>query len=147
MSKKLKQRVPKLNKQQIAQQMRQIEEAKKGKRIVSEILYPILTEHATTIANSERITEIFKVVIMQAMQIPFKDKTIGDLDFSSMLNDEKDDKSKAIFVACVEGFKDIKIADTVKILNEYEGGVNAYLQNELKTREFKSLKLEDLLGE
>lgn len=138
---------PKLSKQQIAQQMKQIEEAKKGKKIVRKILYPILKKHATTIANSERITEIFKVVIMQAMQIPFKDKKVGDLDFTPMLADEKDEKSKAIFEACVNGFKDIKISEAIKILGEYEGGVNAYLQNELKTREFKTLKLEDLLGE
>jgi len=135
-----------MTKEQVAQQMKMKAEAMKGKEIVKNILYPILHEHATSIANSERLTEIFKVIIMQAMQIPFKDKTIGDLDFSPMLDDEKDDKSRLIFTAFVKGFKDIKITDAVKILQEYEGGVNAYLQKELQTREFKSLTLEDLIG-
>jgi len=135
-----------MTKEQVAQQMKMKAEAMKGKEIVKNILYPILHEHATSIANSERLTEIFKVIIMQAMQIPFKDKTIGDLDFSPMLDDEKDDKSRLIFTAFVKGFKDIKITDAVKILQEYEGGVNAYLQKELQTREFKSLSLEDLIG-
>lgn len=137
---------PKLSKEQLAYQMKLRQEAEHGKKIVTEVLYPILHEHATTISNSERMTEIFKVAIMQAMQIPFKDKTIGDLDFSSMMNEEKEDKSRIIFEAFIDGFKDTKITDAVKILQEYEGGVNAYLQKELQTREFKSLTLEDLLG-
>lgn len=142
----MKPKQPKLTKQQIAQQMKMKEEAMKGKQIVQDVLYPILHEHATTISNSERLTEIFKVCIMQAMQIPFKDKTIGDLDFSSMLDEEKDEKSVAIFNAFIDGFKNVKITDAVKILQEYEGGVNAYLQKELQSREFKSLTLDDLIG-
>lgn len=137
---------PKLSKEQIAQQMKAKAEAQKGKQIVQDILYPILHEHATTIANSKRLTEIFKVIIMQAMQIPFKDKTTGDLDFSPMLDEEKDDKSRIIFQAFVDGFKDVKIADAIKILQEYDSGVDAYLQQELQKREFKSLTLEDLIG-
>lgn len=126
--------------------MRQKQEAEKGKAIVKNILFPILWEHATTISNAERITEVFKVVIMQAMQIPFKDKNVGDLDFKSMLDEEKDDKSKEVFNAFVEGFKDVKIADAVKILQEFEGGVNAYFDNESRKREFTTMTLEDLIG-
>lgn len=137
---------PKMTKEQIAQQMKMKEEAAKGKKIVTHVLYPILHEHATTIANSKRLTEIFKVIIMQAMQIPFRDKAVGDLDFSPMLEEEKDQASRIIFQSFVDGFKDVKITDAVKILQEYEGGVDAYLQQELSTREFKSLTLEDLIG-
>lgn len=142
----MKPKQPKPSKEQLAYQIKLRQEAEHGKKIVTEVLYPILYAHATTISNSERMTEIFKVAIMQAMQLPFKDKTVGDLDFSSLLAEEKEDKSKQVFLSFIEGFKDIKITDAVKILQEYEGGVNAYLQNELQTREFKSLTLEDLLG-
>ena len=122
------------------------QEADKGKKIVREVLYPILHEHATTISNAERMAEVFKVIIMQAMQLPFKDKLVGDLDFSTMLADEKEDKSRAIFEAFVKGFKDIPIADAVKVLQELEGGINAYFNNESRVREFKTITLEDLIG-
>lgn len=138
---------PRLSKEQLEQQMKLRAEVEKGKKIVRDVLYPILHEHATTISNAERMTEVFKVVIMQAMQRPFKDKLVGDLDFSADLNDEKDDKSRVVFTAFVEGFKDIPISEAVKILQEFEGGVNAYFQNESRTREFKSLVLSDLIGE
>lgn len=137
---------PKLSKEQLVQQFKLKQEAEKGKSIVRDVLFPILQDHATTIANSERMVEVMKVIIMQAMQIPFKDKNVGDLDFEPLLVEETEEKSKAIFLAFIEGFKDVKINDAVKILNEYEGGVNAYLQNEVQTREFKSLSLEDLIG-
>jgi predicted metal-dependent peptidase len=142
----MKQKTPPKSKEQIAHEMKLKQEAEKGKAIVKDILFPILFEHATTISNAERITEVFKVIIMQAMQMPFKDKTIGDLDFKPMLDEEKDDKSKETFIAFVEGFRDVKIADAVKILQEFEGGVNAYFNNESRKREFKTLTLEDLIG-
>ena len=138
---------PKKSKEQLAHELKVRTEAQKGKKIVSEILFPILHEHATTISNAERMTEIFKTIIMLAMQRPFKDKNVGDLDFSEDLNSEKDDKSKVIFEAFVEGFKDIPIPEAVKILQEFEGGINAYFQNESRTRKFDTLELKDLIGE
>lgn len=142
----MKQKQPKLSKEELIQRAKAIAEAEKGKKIVREVLFPILQEHATTIQNAERLTEIFKVVIMQAMQIPFKDKTVGDLDFESMLADEKEDKSKATFIAFTKGFKDVPIADAVKILQEFSGGISAVVEQEMKKREFKTITLEDLIG-
>lgn len=135
------------SKEQIAQQLKLRSEAEKGKKVVREILYPILHEHATTISNAGRMCEIFKAVMMVAMQRPFKDKNVGDLDFSEDLNNEKDDKSKVIFEAFLEGFKDIPIPEAVKILQEFEGGINAYFQNESRIRKFDTLELKDLIGE
>lgn len=83
---------------------------------------------------------------MQAMQIPFKDKMVGDLDFEPMLAEEKGDKSEEVFRDLIESFKEVKITDAVKILNEYEGGIGAYMQKELQTRLFDTLTLEDLIG-
>lgn len=143
----MKPKQPPKSKEQIAHELRQRQEAEKGKKIVRETLYPILHEHATTIANAEHMTEVFKVIIMQAMQRPFKDKLIGDLDFKEDLDNEKDDKSRVIFEAFVNGFKDIAISDAVKILQEFEGGINAYFQNESRTRKFDTLGLKDLIGE
>jgi hypothetical protein len=137
---------PKLSKAEIAQQMKARQEADRGKSIVRDVLYPILHEHATTISNAERMTEIFKTVIMLAMQRPFKDKTVGDLDFSEDINNEKDDKSRIIFQSFLDGFKGVPIGEAVKILQEFSGGVNAYFDNESRTREFTSLTLEDLIG-
>lgn len=142
----MKPKQPKLSKEQLAQQMKAQQDAQKGKKIVREILFPILSKHATTISNAERMTEIFKTVIMLAMQRPFKDYKVGDLDFSEDINNEKDDKSMEIFKDFIEGFKDTPIPDAVKILNEFEQGINAYFQNESRTREFKTLTLEDLIG-
>lgn len=142
----MKTKQPKLSKVQIAAQLKLKQEAEHGKNLVRDVLFPLLKKYATTIANSERITEVFKVAIMQAMQIPFKDKLVGELDFQPMLDEEKGDKSEEIFRACIEAFKDVKIADAVKILNEYEGGVSTYMQMELQKREFTSLALEDLIG-
>lgn len=142
----MKTKQPKLSKEQIVEQMKRVAEAQKGKKIVSDILYPILQKHATTIQNAERLTEVFKVIIMQAMQRPFQDKNVGDLDFSEDLQNEGDDKSREIFLAFTERFKDTPIADAVKILNEFEGGINAYMQREIRSREFSTMTLEDLIG-
>lgn len=142
----MKTKQPHKSKEQVAHEMKLKAEADKGKAIVRDVLFPILWEHATTISNAERLAEIFKVIIMQAMQMPFKDKNIGDLDFKPMLDEEKDDKSKQTFIAFVEGFKDIKITDAVKILQEFDGGVNAYFSAESHKRDFKTLTLEDLIG-
>lgn len=136
---------PKLTKEQIAQHMKARGEAEKGKKLVREILYPILLEHATTIANAERMTEVFKTVIMLVQQKPFKDKTIGDLDFTDEIAQD-DEKSRPVFESFIEGFKDVPITDAVKILHEFGGGINAYFDNESRTRDFKSLTIEDLIG-
>lgn len=138
---------PRLSKEQVAQQTRQQQEAQKGKKIVRENLFPVLLKHATTIADGERKCEIFKTVIMMAMQRPFKNMTVGELDFKEDLDAEKDDKSLVIFTDFLEAFKGIPIGDAIKILSEFEQGISAYMQNELRVREFKTLTLEDLIGE
>lgn len=141
----MKKAQPKLSKEEIAAHLKAKTEAEKGKAIVRDILYPILHEHATTISNAERMAEIFKTVIMVVQQKPFKDKTIGDLDFTEEL-DQDDEKSRPVFQAFIDGFKNVPIGEAVKILNEFGGGVNAYFDNESRTRDFKTLTLEDLIG-
>lgn len=134
-----------MTKAQVAQQLRQRVEVEKGKKIVREIIFPILQKHATTISNGERMVEVFKTVIMVAQQKPFRDKTIGDLDFSEEIESD-DEKSRPIFEDFVEGFKDVPIGTAVKVLDEFSGAINAYFDHESRVREFKTLTIEDLIG-
>lgn len=141
----MKPKQPKLTKEQLAQGIKAQQEAQKGKKIVREVLFPVLQKHATTISNAERMVEVFKTVIMVVQQKPFKDKTIGDLDFSEEINQD-DDKSRPIFEDLVEAFKDMPIGETIKILNEFGGAIDSYFTRESQTREFSTLTLEDLIG-
>lgn len=138
---------PKLSKAQLAEQARQIQEAQKGKKLVREVLFPVLKKHATSINNAERQTQIFKTVILMNLQKPFKDKKVGELDFSEEIENEKDPESAKIFTAFLKAFADVQIADAIRLLQDFEGGVQAYFQNEARTRKFSSLKVEDLIGE
>lgn len=141
----MKPKQPKLTKEQIAQGLKAQQEAQKGKKIVREVLFPVLQKHATTISNAERMVEVFKTVIMVVQQKPFKDKTIGDLDFTEEINQD-DDKSRPIFEDFVEAFKDMPIGETVKILNEFGGAIDSYFTRESQIRQFNTLTLEDLIG-
>lgn len=141
----MKPKQPKPTKEQLAQILKQKTDAEKGKRLVREVLFPILQKSATTIRNAERQVEIFKTVIMVVQQKPFKDKTVGDLDFTEEIASD-DEKSRPIFEAFVEGFKDVPIGEAVKILNEFSGAIDAYFSHEAAKREFSSLTIEDLIG-
>jgi hypothetical protein len=85
----MKKKRPNKNKEQLSQEMKQIANAQKGRKIVREVLYPVLLKYADTIRQAEMFADIFKVAITVNMQRPFKEKNIGDLDWSAELKEEQ----------------------------------------------------------
>lgn len=133
------------SKQDIRHEMKLIEDAKKGKKIVREVLYPIFVKYADTIRQAELFADIFKVAITVNMQRPFKSKTIGELDWSEELKEEKEGKSHDLLVELLDKFKDVPIPDAIKTLEGFQGGIQAYFEDEKKKRPFKDIKLEELI--
>lgn len=125
--------------------MKQIEDAKKGRKIVREVLYPIFAKRAETIRQAEMFAEIFKIAITVNMQRPFKNKTIGDLDWSQELTEEKEGKSLDLLKDLLKGFKDVPIPDAIKTLEGFEAGIRAYFSLEAQKRPFSDIKLDELV--
>ena len=141
-------KTPKINKskEQLAHEMRLRDETLRQKKVVTEILYPVLHEHSTSIAHAQQSCQVMKVVILQAMQKPFRDKNISELHLDEELTKEKDVKDKAMFEAFANGFKDVKIADVLKVLDGMGGAIDGFVRQKADKEDFKSIKVEDLVN-
>ena len=133
------------SKKQIVQETKLKQDVKRQKAVIKDVLYPIFVKYGKTISMTERFADIFKVAITVNMQRPFKEKTIGDLDWSEELKEEQEGESKQLLTDLIEGFKDVSIPDTMKVLDLFEGGINGVFDLERRTRPFKEIELEKLL--
>lgn len=128
----------------IATEMLQKQTAQRRKKIVSSVLFPILLKHSKSIKQAEQFADIFKVNILMQMQKPYKDKSVGALDFSEDIAKDKGE-GQTLFTELVESFKDISIVDTMAILADFSQGINNFLTNEKNTRQLSDIKLEQLI--
>ncbi len=133
------------SKEQLAYEMKVREEAERQKRIVKEVLYPALKKHATSIQHAQRTCEIFKTVIMQAMQLPFKDKQMNYLNLKEELTKEKDVQDKELYAKLIDGFDDVAITDTLKLLEGMGGAIDGYIRGQTAKQPF-DIKLEELVN-
>ncbi len=141
-------KTPRVNKskEQLLYETRLKDETSRQKKIVTEILYPILHEHTTSIAHAQQSCQVMKVVLLQAMQKPFRDQNVSELHLDEELTKEKDVKDKAMFEAFAIGFKDVKIADTLKVLEGMGGAIDGYVRQKADKEDFKNIKIEDLVN-
>ncbi len=122
------------------------EKADRQKKIVSDKLYPILEKYSTSISHAQQSCQVMKVVVLQAMQKPFRDKNISELKLDEELTKEKDVKDKAMFTAFVDNFKDVSIADCLKVLEGFGGAIDGFIRQETTKRSFSEVKLADLIN-
>ena len=141
-------KTPKINKskEQLAHEIKLRDETIRQRKIVTDILYPVLHEHATSIAHAQQSCQVMKVVILQAMQKPFRDKAVDELHLDEELSKEKDVKDHDMFEAFAKGFKDVKIADVLKVLDGMGGAIDGYVRQKADKEDFKSIKVEDLVN-
>ena len=139
---------PRVNKtkEQLLQEQKLKAEANRHREIITNHLYPILYEHTTSIAHAQQTCQVMKVVILQAMQKPFREKNVGDLGLEEELTKEKDQKDKALFESMVNHFKDVSIADALKILDGMGGAIDGWVRQDASKKEFKSIELKDLIN-
>lgn len=140
-----KEKRPNPSKAQLAGQQKLMQDIQRRKHIVRDQLYPVLHEHATTVHDASGKAEVFKTLVLMAMQKPFREATVGELDFTDAMSSE-DEAGKIVFSAFLDAFKDVKIADTLAVLQELDGGLQSYFQGERRKREFKTITIEDLIG-
>jgi hypothetical protein len=141
-------KTPKVNKskEQLAHEIKLRDEVNRQKKIVTEVLYPILHEHATSIAHAQQSCQVMKVVLLQAMQKPFRESNVSELHLDEELTKEKDVKDKMMFEAFNTGFKDYKISDVLKILEGMGGAIDGYIRQKADKEDFKNIKVEDLVN-
>lgn len=142
----MKQKRQTKTKQQLLDDKKFLDGVLRQKRYARDILYPALHEHSTSIQHAQRSCEVMKMVIMGAMQKPFKDKTVGFLDLEKELIAEKDVKDRDLFLAFINGFKDIEIGEAVKLFEGMGGAIDGYIRAESAKQSFQSIPLESLIA-
>ena len=133
-------------KAQLIQENKLREEAYRQKKVVKDALYPVLHEFSTSIAHAQQSCQVMKVVILQAMQKPFREKNVGDLGLEEELASEKDTKDREMFQSFIEHFKDVSIADTLKVLDGMGGAIDGFVRMKTSKEDFKDIKIEDLIN-
>lgn len=134
------------SKEQLLHEQKLIAETTRQKAIVTDKLYPVLHEFSTSISHAQQMCQVMKVVILQAMQKPFRDENVSKLNLEEELIKEKDVKDKAMFEAFISNFKDVSIADVLKVLEGFGGAIDGYIRQETTKRDFKEIKLQDLIN-
>lgn len=142
----MKQKRQNKTKKQLLDDQKFLEGVERQKKYARDILYPALHEHTTSIQHAQRSCEVMKMVIMGAMQKPFKDKTVGYLELEKELIAEKDVKDRELFLAFINGFKDIEIGEAVKLFEGMGGAIDGYIRAESANKSFKEIPLEKLIA-
>lgn len=137
-------RMPK-SKAQIQAENRQLEEYNRHRKIAREVIFPVISAHATDAKNAENTINIFKNVITTMMQMPYRDMTIGGLKMDEQLTKEDKAPDRDFHMALIEAMKDIKISDAMKLLDGMAGAINGFTTGLAGKKPMSEIAIDDII--
>lgn len=140
----MKQKQPKLSKEQLAQQLKQKQEVIYHRKLAKEVLFPALAKSENLI-DAQQACEILQSVIQAAMMKPYSEATIDILNLGDELAKDTGHKSYPIFAALIEGLKGVKIQDAMKVLQGMGGAIDGYVRLQARNKKFADLQETDLI--
>lgn len=137
-------RIPK-SKEQLRHEMKQLEEYNKHRAIARDRIFPILEQYATDAKHAENTLQIFKTVITQMMQLPYKDMTLSGLKMDEQLTKEEKAPDREFHLALIEAMKDVQIVDAMKLLEGMAGAINGATMAEAGKKPFKEISIDEII--
>lgn len=144
MPKQPKQPKQKLSKEQIAQQMAQIAEADRFRKIIREELYPVL-QTVGSIVEAKQLCEILKTVMMNKCNAYWVDKTVLDLALLEELTGEEDVKDREIYEGIIKALNGLSIVDAQKLLQGMGGALDGYTHKIAMGKMMNDIPVEEII--
>lgn len=145
MPKQPKPKAPKLSKEQIAQQMANIAEANRFKKLIREDIYPVL-QKVGSIAQAQQVCEIIKTVMMHKCNAYWADKTVLDLDLLQELTSEEDVKDREIYIDLITTLNELSITDAQKLLQGMDGILTGHTKRLAHEKNLSEIPVEEIIN-
>ena len=128
-----------MTKEQIAHQIMMQNKSKQFKAFVKEKLYPLLQKHTDSLPHAQQSCEVFKTVILQAMNKHWEGKTVSALGLKEELTKEEGVKDVELHMGLIEMLDDVPLGDAQQVL---EGMMHALAG--IATKESEKIVLKDI---
>lgn len=139
-----KRRNPK-TKEQIASDIKRVQEILRQKQLANDTFIPILQKHDVTIYQAGQTLDILRNVIMGKMNAHWDDKIIKDLGLAEELTKDKEAKDRNIYADLITSFEDKTITDIMKILDTFGKVIEMYGHRHVMLAKFKDLPVDEIL--
>lgn len=120
--------------------------AKVFKAIARE-LYPVLQEHTDSLAHAKQSCEIFKTVIIAAMNKYWEGKTVKDLGLLDELTKEEGVKDRELNVQLITILADVPLGDAQNLLQGMNQTLDMYLQEQAAKIALKDVDVKEIVNE
>lgn len=138
-------RGPTKSKEQLAFEMKQKAEYETSRTLAREGLWPVVAKHATDAKHAENTLQVFKTVINQVMQMPYRDMTVGGLKLDEELTKDEKAPDKDFHAGLIDALKDVKIVDAMKLLEGLAGSINGYTMGIAGKKPMSEINLDDVV--
>ena len=132
-------------KQQLAFELKQKQEYERNRKLAREVIWPVVAKHATDAKHAEQTLQIFKTVITQMMQMPYKEMTLGGLKMDEQLTKEEKAPDREFHMELIEALKDIPIVDVMKLIEGMAGSINGYTMGIAGKKPMTDINIDEVI--
>lgn len=120
-----------------------MDEAKRQRKLVREVLYPYILENSENIADTQAFLSGLDQVIKMAFNNQMMSIKISELKLGDYMVDKGMDKAKAI----LEILKDESVLSATILIGALPKAIEMVLKDESKKRSLKEIDIEKLLND
>ena len=132
-------------KEQLVYERKLKEVFEKNRKIAREQIFPVVLKFATNAKHAENTLNIFKNVITQLMQKPYKTMKLEGLNMGEELTQDDKAPDREFHMALIESLKDIEIVDVMKLLDGMAGALNGYTMAEAGKKPMSEISIDDIV--
>lgn len=142
----MKQTKPKLSKEQIAQQMKMVEEATRFKKLIKDAVYPAL-QKADSLAHAQQMCEVLKTVMMSKVNAYWADKRVSDLGLMEDLTNDKDAKDVDAYRELIEALNGLSITDAQRLMQGMAGVLDGYTNKLAADKKMEDIPVKEIIND
>lgn len=134
------------SKQEIAEEMKKIEEVRKQKALAEASIIPIFTQHDVTIYQAGQVLEVIKQVTMGKMNQHWAERPYAELGMAEELTKDGKMNDKDMYGEIIEALKDTPVAQVMKLCDVFTRVIEMYGHKQVMQARFNELPFEDIMG-
>lgn len=132
-------------KEQLAYEMKIQADYERSRAVAREKIWPVIMQYAKDAKHAEQTLQIFKTVINQVMQMPYRDMKVSGLNLAEELTKDKDASDQAFHFGLIEALNDVSIVEAMKLMEGMAGSINGYTMNLAGQKPMAEIQLDEII--
>lgn len=126
--------------EQVAAEMRQIQEVKRQRALTKDVIFPLLVKGSTSISNAQQMIQVLSMSIRQAFNAQMKDLKVADLKVKEKIDPKVNQAD--YYCELLTVLEGERLTDVINLLEGIENEIARLIKKETSERKLETLKTD-----